>query len=141
MRALMQFFLAFFWVGLVACGGGGNEESVVYRNDGVLVVDGREYLRRAEEEIKNEFGEFVQYDRLNLLGKPDVEKNEIEEHLREHGLLSYLLDCELWADENRCSVRQIVVPAEWGDQWRRAMGGWDWVENVYFGPPLVSPDQ
>jgi hypothetical protein len=128
MCALTRLLVAFSWVGLVACGGG-NEEPVVYRDDNILVVDGREYSRRTEGEIKNEFGESVSYTLLDLLGKPGVKKIEVESQLNKHGLFTYHLDCEFWADENRCGVLQIAVPPEWSDQWRRAMADWDWVER------------
>jgi hypothetical protein len=141
MRSLKRFLFSFFWVSLAACGGGGNEEPVVYRDDGVLVVDGREYSRRTQEEINNEFGDSVFYSLLNLVGKSGAEKIEIEERLRAYGLFTFEINCEFLTDENRCIVFGIAVPAEWGDQWRRAISNWHWVEreSVRF-QMIISPD-
>ena len=129
MRLLLQFLFAFFWVGLVACGGGGEAELVVYRDDSVLVVDGREYERRTQEEIKGDFSGNVMFESLNLLGKSGVEGVDIERRLREYGLMSYQLDCDFLVGEKRCIVQRIAVPPDWGDQWARAMADWAWVEK------------
>jgi hypothetical protein len=138
MRTLKRFLFSFFWVSLAACGGGDDGEwdfPVVYReDDAVLMVDGRAYHRRTTEEIGVVFlpeGNAVP-GLLSVWTKSGVEKDAVIAHFQRYGLGYNYLDCQLISNEHRCSIGQIAVPPDWGDQWRRAMADWSWVERADF---------
>jgi hypothetical protein len=122
---------------LSACGGGGSESTVVYKEDeAVLVVDGRAYHRRAPAEIGVVFlpeGNAAP-GLLNVRTKAGVEQDAVIEYLQRYGFLhhSYYLNCYLELNKSWCWIGQLVVPPDWGDQWRRAMADWPWVESVDF---------
>lgn len=127
---------------LAACGGGGDGSNVLYRDDGVLVVDGREYPRRTPQEIDadtEKYGSPV-FGLLNVLGKPGVQSEEINMYLHSYELSSNLPDCQLFLDEYRCWIAHIAVPPDWADQWRRAMANWHWVESVEYSRIAVPAD-
>lgn len=139
MRILKLFLLGVGVLLLSACGGGGDEQAnvpVVYRDDGALIVDGRTYERRTPEEIGVVFlpeGNAAP-GLLNVRTKAGVGESAVIEYLQRYGFQrdGYYLNCYSELNENWCWIGQLVVPPDWGDQWRRVMFDWPWVESVDF---------